>query len=356
MRIVLATSTARLPLGGVSGVHFWLSEALRRKGHDVADVYGDTYGHHVTRFQITSLYMPALITLFARTRRADIVDVHSADGWLLPRRGLVARSHGLEHAHWRLIREASTFSRRFRWYMDSYRLPAARRTFQRAGAIVSPSSSDAASFALAKLDHQPPIEVIPHGLSPEWLESPGRVRRNAGPLRLLFVGDWSYTKGADRLPDLMASLGLCGMQAELTAVTADLPQTVAESLRGQATALTVVRPTSSTGLELLMRSHDVLLVPSRFEAFGRVVTEAMAVGLMVVATPTGCASDLIRDGDNGVLVNFDHSMVAAQRIVAAATAIDSIGKLARESVVHLTWDWVATRTIAVYERLLDSPG
>jgi glycosyltransferase involved in cell wall biosynthesis len=327
---------------------------MRGKGHDVIDVYGDTYARYISRFQLTGLYMPALIAVLAQARRPDIVDVHSADGWLLPRRGLVARSHGLEHAHWRTIRDASKFSRRFRWYMDSYRLPAARRAFQRAGAIISPSSSDAASFALAKLDPQPPIEVIPHGLGPEWLASPGRGRRNGAPLRLLFVGDWSYTKGADRLPDLMASLRLCGIQAELTAVTSNAPRALSEPAAAPATPITVVRPTSSMELEQLMRSHDVLVVPSRFEAFGRVVTEAMAVGLMVVATPTGCAPDLIRDGDNGVLADFDDSMAAAQKITAATSRIDSIGKLARESVGHLSWDWVAARTIGVYEWLLAS--
>jgi glycosyltransferase involved in cell wall biosynthesis len=119
-------------------------------------------------------------------------------------------------------------------------------------------------------------------------------------------------------------------------------------------SIKVVRPTSPAGLEQLMRRHDILVLPSRFEAFGRVITEAMAVGLMVASTPTGCVPDLIRDGDNGVLVDFEDSVAAAEKIAAALPRIDSIGKLARESVRYLSWDWVATRTIAVYERLLAS--
>jgi glycosyltransferase involved in cell wall biosynthesis len=50
-------------------------------------------------------------------------------------------------------------------------------------------------------------------------------------------------------------------------------------------------------------SHaDVLAVPSVYEELGRVVLEAMQVGLPVVATATGGIPEVIHDGHNGLLV------------------------------------------------------
>jgi glycosyltransferase involved in cell wall biosynthesis len=52
----------------------------------------------------------------------------------------------------------------------------------------------------------------------------------------------------------------------------------------------------------LMKSASVLAVPSRREAFGRVVVEAWACGLPVVAARSGGLSEIVRSGVDGILV------------------------------------------------------
>jgi L-malate glycosyltransferase len=52
----------------------------------------------------------------------------------------------------------------------------------------------------------------------------------------------------------------------------------------------------------LLRALDVLLVPSRYEPFGRSVVEAMAAGTPVIATRVGGPSEVIADGKSGVLL------------------------------------------------------
>jgi L-malate glycosyltransferase len=52
----------------------------------------------------------------------------------------------------------------------------------------------------------------------------------------------------------------------------------------------------------LLRVFDVLLVPSRYEPFGRSVVEAMAAGTPVIATRVGGPSEVIADGESGVLL------------------------------------------------------
>jgi glycosyltransferase involved in cell wall biosynthesis len=50
------------------------------------------------------------------------------------------------------------------------------------------------------------------------------------------------------------------------------------------------------------RSADILLLPSENEPFGRVIVEAMACGVPVVATRSGGAPEIVRHGKDGLLV------------------------------------------------------
>jgi glycosyltransferase involved in cell wall biosynthesis len=52
----------------------------------------------------------------------------------------------------------------------------------------------------------------------------------------------------------------------------------------------------------VIASFDVLLLPSPAETFGRVLIEAMACGVPIVASGGGGVPDIIRDGENGLLV------------------------------------------------------
>jgi glycosyltransferase involved in cell wall biosynthesis len=53
------------------------------------------------------------------------------------------------------------------------------------------------------------------------------------------------------------------------------------------------------------RAADVFLYPSRSEAYGGAMAEAMAMGLPLVVTRTGLAADYVRDGEEGLIVPAD---------------------------------------------------
>src|SRR5437763_647433 len=65
-------------------------------------------------------------------------------------------------------------------------------------------------------------------------------------------------------------------------------------------------------------SADILIHPSRTEAFGNVVLEAMASGLAIVSADTDSSRQLIEPGRNGVLCAADSEAFAAEvgRLVA----------------------------------------
>jgi glycosyltransferase involved in cell wall biosynthesis len=65
----------------------------------------------------------------------------------------------------------------------------------------------------------------------------------------------------------------------------------------------------------LMSKYDAILVPSTWEEpFARVVLEGMAAGLVVVATPMGGSKEILRHGENGLLVKPGDSDDLAKKI------------------------------------------
>ena len=50
------------------------------------------------------------------------------------------------------------------------------------------------------------------------------------------------------------------------------------------------------------KSFDVFLLSSNYEGWGRAAVEAMAAGLPVVMTDVGLAGEVVRDGENGIVV------------------------------------------------------
>ena len=61
---------------------------------------------------------------------------------------------------------------------------------------------------------------------------------------------------------------------------------------------------------LHLRDADAWIVPSRWEGFGMVVLEAFAAGTPVVATNVGGIPEIIRHGQNGILVEPDPKAIA----------------------------------------------
>lgn len=176
-----------------------------------------------------------------------------------------------------------------------------------ADAVVVPSQ-----FVRSTLMHQnvtrAQIHVVPFG-SPPALTCPAQPEA-AGPLRVLYVGSLGQRKGL--------SYALAGVEA-----------------LGDAVRLTLIgRPTSAecpplnAALERhrwipslphpqileQMRRHDVLLLPSLFEGFALVISEALSQGLPVIATPNSGATECVRDGVEGFLVPIRDSQAIAARL------------------------------------------
>jgi glycosyltransferase involved in cell wall biosynthesis len=110
----------------------------------------------------------------------------------------------------------------------------------------------------------------------------------------------------------------------------------------------------------LMRLCAVVVLPSRREAFGRVLIEAMATGVPVIATAVGGIPEVCVDGVTGLLVPPEDPDALA--VAIALTLTDQVAAAARVAAaaadVRARFDLAAHAggVEAVYARALGEGG
>ncbi len=86
----------------------------------------------------------------------------------------------------------------------------------------------------------------------------------------------------------------------------------------------------------LLRDSDIFVLPSREEPFGRVLIEAMAVGLPVLATRVGGIPEIVEDGETGYLIpSEDHKTLGRKLIELYNNPLlrKEMGKRGRQRVI-----------------------
>jgi glycosyltransferase involved in cell wall biosynthesis len=200
------------------------------------------------------------------------------------------------------------------------------------------------------------VPLAPFGRPPE---TRAQVRTELGipadrPL-LLFVGGLHHRKGADVLFRAVASLPpsgfrllVCGegeSEDDLRALAAELG--VSDRVR----FLGYCRDVPG-----LMAAADLFVLPSRWEGCPMVILEAMAAGLPIVATAVGGVPELIRDGQEGLLVPPDDAVTLAgaiHELLNDPARARRLGRQARTRVEQaFSIDGAAQQMTAVYDELL----
>lgn len=188
-------------------------------------------------------------------------------------------------------------------------------------------------------------------------------RAHDGSLRVVYVGNLAPRKGVDTLVDAV-SMAAC--DAELTVVgravdtgyVASVRKRIAESSLGARVELVGELPDAD--LAATLRSAHVIAVPSRYEGFGIVYLEGMSFGLPAIATRAGGATDVVTDGETGVLVDPDTPSAVARALAALDADRDRLaemGTAARQRYEnHPDWSTTAARVRDLLDATVDGPG
>lgn len=108
-------------------------------------------------------------------------------------------------------------------------------------------------------------------------------------------------------------------------------------------------------VERWMGMADLFVLPSRFDAFGNVVPEAMATGIPAIVSRKAGAVELIEDGKNGwVLEDPDDAEAIVKRVLELAAdepLRQRMGAAARATAEQYTWDHHFSRMLALYDEV-----
>jgi len=210
------------------------------------------------------------------------------------------------------------------------------------------------------------IAVAPPG-SAQLLETTwDRGRTKGMPLRLLFVGNCTRLKGIDHL---IEALGLLQDVPVALDVVGDvsLEPRYYEKLVRQAKALGVSERVTFHGaiphgeLGRFYSRADLFTFPSLYEGFGIVLAEAMHAGLPIVASRTGPVDEILREGENALIVPAADSAALAgaiRRFAVDASMRTDFGRRSRELAGSLpTWKQTCDNVCRRIEiTLRTSPG
>jgi glycosyltransferase involved in cell wall biosynthesis len=110
-----------------------------------------------------------------------------------------------------------------------------------------------------------------------------------------------------------------------------------------------------TEMPLLMRSADMFVFPSRYEAHPLVLLEAMASGLSSIVSGTFGAAEFL--GDGGLILNDPNDvegLAACMKSLASnPTERKSMGAAGRRRALEMQWSTMANQYLRIFHSVLE---
>jgi glycosyltransferase involved in cell wall biosynthesis len=186
------------------------------------------------------------------------------------------------------------------------------------------------------------IKIVPYGgdMSVRLDDVPALpTARNdsSRDLRLLFIGQPIYLKGAHHLATALKMLG----RTDVTLTAVAYHRGANDPFGELPTPVRWLPRAGPSDLRHLFATHDVLVFPSLAEAFGLVCVEALHAGLPVIATRRTGGPDVISPGEDGLLVDGGNPTAIADAIRQLADSPEMVARLkrgAREAGGRWTWE------------------
>jgi len=123
--------------------------------------------------------------------------------------------------------------------------------------------------------------------------------------KLLYLGGYSSSKGADILVKALTALYALGLEFEANFYgDGVLKPMLKKYVEKHHLRITLHNKVNYNEMPKIIEKHDIVVFPSNIaEAFGRAALEACAAGKTVVASNIGGVSDIIEEGKTGYLFN-----------------------------------------------------
>ncbi|MDR1853404.1 MAG: TIGR03088 family PEP-CTERM/XrtA system glycosyltransferase [Azoarcus sp.] len=245
--------------------------------------------------------------------------VHAEHGWeMADRAGDNARARWLRRLYRWFPHQQVAVSAEIRDYLlHEIGVPAAKVT-------LIPNGVDLDAFAPRRVGEALVVPGCPFEPGRHWLVGTvGRLAAEKNQASLVRAFARAVKSGAPRAADMrLALVGEGALRDELEAL-----------LRREGVRELAWLAGGRDDVAAILRALDCFALPSWVEGTSCTLQEAMATGLPVVATAVGGTPQLVRDGDDGLLVPPDDDAALAAALLACAADPDrakAMGARARE--------------------------
>ncbi len=197
--------------------------------------------------------------------------------------------------------------------------------------------------------------VLPNSLNPDFLIPPYEGEREK---RVVSVGRLDANKNHAMMIRAFASLSERYPEYTLTIYgEGELRDSLEKSVRELGLEERVFLPGRVSDVPEQIRKAALFLLVSYSEGLSNALLEAMALGLPVIATdvPSGGAAELIRDGENGILIpTGDQAALekAMERVLSDAAFADRLGKAAAKLQEQYAPERVNAQWKNYFERIM----
>jgi glycosyltransferase involved in cell wall biosynthesis len=215
-----------------------------------------------------------------------------------------------------------------------------RRNLKRADRISATSNFLKKACATLVSGVEEKTTVIPFGVVvPEKIEPMPPL-----PVKLCFIKMHRHKYGPDvllrafsvvrqEMPDILLTMAGEGeMTSELKSMARHL---------GLEKAVDFIGSIPNERIYSLLREHHIMVMPSLAEAFGVAVLEAAACGRPTIASRVGGVSEVLRDGESGLLVPPGDETALAEAIIRLARDLETGSRMgeAGRSLVQEKYLW-----------------
>ncbi len=362
---------------GAAGVTWRLGQQYERLGHQVRYYSYDSLPqslHPLAKVALFPEFVANHVATLERQGDLDVVDASTGDGWLwamLNRKRqnrplIIARCHGLEHIeHEEYVEEVQRGNLHFSWkyplYRGSIRLWEAAASMRYADLVLLLNQRDR-EYAVNKLGvHPERAHIVANGIPEAFLNQPFVLLAENEPVRIAQVSTYILRKGVhygspalnailNRYPNVEVSF--FGTECAEEVVYADFDPGVRDRVQ-------VIPRYAHETLPSLLKGHHIKLFPTISEGFGVALVEAMACGLAPITTATPGPLEIVRDGQDAIVIPCrDRQAIeqALDRLLTHRSYLERLRRNAYQTAQNYRWPRIAQQNLELYEKARQLKG
>lgn len=378
LHILMAAGVPRKREGGAAAIAYNFGRELEQRGHQISYLFlEDLMSEKAARSRFREWTFSRRLARYIKENREkfSIVHLHAPAGVVygLRRRWLskvglppyVMLLHGLEERRVEVMkrearkRRAWNFSWKNRLWHSAYIFPRFRWAIRTADGAHA-YSRDVWKMMRGKYrlaDDR--VAYIPNGAEERFFaarEYPGECAP-----RLLYVGTWLDQRGIFYIRDALRNLVRRLPALKMTFAGCGVGESEIQDFFGpDLAAHVIVRPVvAAESMPEVYVEHDIFLFPSLLEGLPSVLLEAMATGMPVITTEACGMPDVVKNGQNGVLIEPASATAiegAVLQLAESAELRQRLGSAARETMTAFNWKRSAGELEEFFRRILALEG